>query len=85
MLNFWNYILAVSAGECRGKEFDGEARKAINMAIKTYTWHFCSYLRAILWDMILQQKCRLTHQVIFLKNKKVTEDMEAVHNVDGKL
>lgn len=33
------YCLATTAGECREVAFDGEARKAIAMAIKTFTWY----------------------------------------------
>lgn len=38
-ISFWDYCLAVTAGECRDDDFDGKARKAIVLAIKTYTWY----------------------------------------------
>ena len=81
VLNFWNYILAVSAGECRGKEFDGEARKAINMAIKTYTWHFLLVPKSDTMGYDITTKMQAYAPSYISENKKVTEDMEAVHNV----
>ena len=81
VLNFWNYILAVSAGECRGKEFDGEARKAINMAIKTYTWHFLLVPKNDAMGYDITTKMQAYAPSYISENKKVTEDMEAVHNV----
>lgn len=81
VLNFWNYILAVSAGECRGNEFDGEARKAINMAIKTYTWHFLIVPKNDAMGYDITTKMQAYAPSYISENKKVTEDMEAVHNV----
>lgn len=39
-INFHDYCLGVSAGEVKTTTFDGEARRAVNIAIKTYTWHY---------------------------------------------
>lgn len=40
VIGFGDYCLWVLAGEVRQKEFDGTARRARCIAIKTYTWHF---------------------------------------------
>ncbi len=39
-INFHDYCIGVTAGECRATSFDGAARNAIALAIKTYTWHY---------------------------------------------
>ena len=39
-LNFHNYCIGVTAGECRGTDYNGSPRKAIIMAIKAYSWHY---------------------------------------------
>lgn len=42
-----NYILGCMAGEVRGSQFNGKPRRAIALAIKTFTWNFLIHPRSI--------------------------------------
>ncbi len=42
-LTFRQYCLGVTAGEVRNKSFNGEARRACIIAIKTYTWYYLQH------------------------------------------
>lgn len=39
-INYHDYCLGVSRGEVGSTKFDGAARQAVDIAIKTYTWHY---------------------------------------------
>lgn len=80
-IKFHDYCLGVSAGEVRGKEFDGTARKAVNIAIKTYTWHY----KIVPIDPVHSVDIKNTMQAYkpskVSENKKVTSDYNAVKNI----
>lgn len=80
-LNFHDYCIGVTAGECRGSEFDGKARKAIIMAIKTYTWHY----KIVPIDSVHGVNIKNTMQSYapgkVSENSKVTSNYNAIKNI----
>lgn len=80
-IKFHDYCKGVSAGEVRGKSFDGTARKAVDIAIKTYTWHY----KIIPIDPTHSVDIKNTMQSYkpekISENKKVTSDYNAVKNI----
>lgn len=80
-LGFYDYTLAVSAGECRAYEFDGDPRKAINIAIKTYTWHYLIVPKndEAGYDITTQMQAYAPSYIS--ENSNVTVDMDALADI----
>lgn len=80
-LKFHDYCLGVSAGEVKTTTFDGAARQAVNVAIKTYTWHY----KIVPIDSAHGVDIKNTMQAYKPNdvsiNKKVTTDYNAVKDV----
>lgn len=80
-LNFHDYCIGVTAGECRGAEFNGKARKAIIMAIKTYTWHY----KIVPIDSVHGVNIKNTMQSYapgkVSENSKVTSNYNVIKNI----
>lgn len=80
-INFHDYCLGVTAGEVRSTTFDGEARKASVLAIKTFTWHYIILPHGATegYDLNSSQQAYVPDKVS--ENSKVTTDYNTVKSV----
>lgn len=76
-----DYCKGVSAGEVRGKSFDGTARKAVDIAIKTYTWHYKIVPIDPTHSVDIKNTMQSYKPEKISENKKVTSDYNAVKNI----
>lgn len=80
-IKFHDYCKGVSAGEVRGKSFDGTARKAVDIAIKTYTWHYKIVPIDPTHSVDIKNTMQSYKPEKISENKKVTSDYNAVKNI----
>ena len=80
-IKFNDYCKGVSAGEVRGKSFDGTARKAVDIAIKTYTWHYKIVPIDPTHSVDIKNTMQSYKPEKISENKKVTSDYNAVKNI----
>lgn len=80
-IKFHDYCKDVSAGEVRGKSFDGTARKAVDIAIKTYTWHYKIVPIDPTHSVDIKNTMQSYKPEKISENKKVTSDYNAVKNI----
>lgn len=80
-IKFHDYYKGVSAGEVRGKSFDGTARKAVDIAIKTYTWHYKIVPIDPTHSVDIKNTMQSYKPEKISENKKVTSDYNAVKNI----
>ena len=80
-IKFHDYCKGVSAGEVRGKSFDGTARKAVDIAIKTYTWHYKIVPIDPTHSVDIKNTMQSYKPEKIRENKKVTYDYNAVKNI----
>ena len=80
-IKFHDYCKGVSAGEVRGKSFDGTARKAVDIAIKTYTWHYKIVPIDPTHSVDIKNTMQSYKPAKISENKKVTSDYNAVKNI----
>lgn len=80
-IKFHDYCKGVSAGEVRGKSFDGTARKAVDIAIKTYTWHYKIVPIDPTHSVDIKNTMQSYKTEKISENKKVTSDYNAVKNI----
>lgn len=80
-IKFHDYCKGVSAGEVRGKSFDGTARKAVGIAIKTYTWHYKIVPIDPTHSVDIKNTMQSYKPEKISENKKVTSDYNAVKNI----
>lgn len=80
-IKFHDYCKGVSAGEVRGKSFDGTARKAVDFAIKTYTWHYKIVPIDPTHSVDIKNTMQSYKPEKISENKKVTSDYNAVKNI----
>ena len=80
-IKFHDYCKGVSAGEVRGKSFDGTARKAVDIAIKTYTWHYKIVPIDPTHSVDIKNTMQSYKPQKISENKKVTSDYNAVKNI----
>lgn len=80
-IKFHDYCKSVSAGEVRGKSFDGTARKAVDIAIKTYTWHYKIVPIDPTHSVDIKNTMQSYKPEKISENKKVTSDYNAVKNI----
>lgn len=80
-IKFHDYCKGVSAGEVRGKSFDGTARKAVDIAIKTYTWHYKIVPIDPTHSVDIKNTMQSYKPEKISENKKVTPDYNAVKNI----
>ena len=80
-IKFHYYCKGVSAGEVRGKSFDGTARKAVDIAIKTYTWHYKIVPIDPTHSVDIKNTMQSYKPEKISENKKVTSDYNAVKNI----
>lgn len=80
-IKFHDYCKGVSAGEARGKSFDGTARKAVDIAIKTYTWHYKIVPIDPTHSVDIKNTMQSYKPEKISENKKVTSDYNAVKNI----
>lgn len=74
---FHQYCIAVTAGEVRGSEFDGAARKACIVAIKTYTWHY------LLVPILPSMAINITTKMQAYRPDKVSENSNVTSNYNA--
>lgn len=80
-IKFHDYCKGVSAGEVRGKSFDGTARKAVDIAIKTYTWHYKIVPIDPTHSVDIKNTMQSYKPEKISENKKATSDYNAVKNI----
>lgn len=80
-IKFHDYCKGVSAGEVRGKSFDGTARKAVDIDIKTYTWHYKIVPIDPTHSVDIKNTMQSYKPEKISENKKVTSDYNAVKNI----
>lgn len=80
-IKFHDYCKGVSAGEVRGKSFDGTARKAVDIAIKTYTWHYKIVPIDPTHSVDIKNTMQSYKPEKISENEKVTSDYNAVKNI----
>ena len=80
-IKFHDYCKGVSAGEVRGKSFDGTARKAVDIAIKTYRWHYKIVPIDPTHSVDIKNTMQSYKPEKISENKKVTSDYNAVKNI----
>lgn len=80
-IKFHDYCKGVSSGEVRGKSFDGTARKAVDIAIKTYTWHYKIVPIDPTHSVDIKNTMQSYKPEKISENKKVTSDYNAVKNI----
>lgn len=80
-IKFHDYCKGVSAGEVRGKSFDGTASKAVDIAIKTYTWHYKIVPIDPTHSVDIKNTMQSYKPEKISENKKVTSDYNAVKNI----
>ena len=80
-IKFHDYCKGVSAGEVRVKSFDGTARKAVDIAIKTYTWHYKIVPIDPTHSVDIKNTMQSYKPEKISENKKVTSDYNAVKNI----
>lgn len=80
-IKFHDYCKGVSAGEVRGKSFDGTARKAVDIAIKTYTWHYKIVPIDPTHSVDIKNTMQSYKPEKISENKKVASDYNAVKNI----
>ena len=80
-IKFHDYCKGVSAGEVRGKSFDGTARKAVDIGIKTYTWHYKIVPIDPAHSVDIKNTMQSYKPEKISENKKVTSDYNAVKNI----
>lgn len=80
-IKFHDYCKGVSAGEVRGKSFDGTARKAVDIAIKRYTWHYKIVPIDPTHSVDIKNTMQSYKPEKISENKKVTSDYNAVKNI----
>lgn len=80
-IKFHDYCLGVSAGEVKTTTFDGAARQAVNVAIKTYTWHYKIVPIDSAHGVDIKNTMQSYKPDDVSINKKVSSDYEAVKDV----
>lgn len=80
-LKFHDYCLAVSAGEVKTTYFDGAARQACDVAIKTYTWHYKIVPIDSAHGVDIKNTMQAYEPTLVDVNKKVTTDYNAVKDI----
>lgn len=78
---FHQYCVAVTAGEVRGSEFDGGARKACIVAIKTFTWHYLIIPKLPSMSIHITTKMQAYRPDKVNENPKVTSDYNVIKDL----